>query len=892
MIYFCCSQNRRQLVSEHATLNGIDRVEVVDKEYDKAGFRHLRQKELRVFFIKAPQDPPVTVADAQIKAANRNSVRLTGGESVTGISVDTAAWQATEQYLRVDLSAYGDHSVYTLHLVEKTTGQNPPFDPMPGLDPRLSLVDFHFKIECPSDFDCAAECDCVPAASEAPELDYLSKDYASFRRLMLDRLSLITPDWKERNTADLGITLVELLAYAGDYVSYRQDAVATEAYQGTARQRTSLRRHARLLDYAMHEGCAARTWVRVCLTDLAPAGGVVLPQNAVLDKDSAALEAATCFAVRPSESAVLATSADALQAVIIAEQPVIFEPLHDAVLYEAHNGMKFHTWGDSECCLPAGAVKATLAGELPNLTPGMVLVLAEAKGPRTGHPEDADLSRRHAVRLVEVNGVTLKQWLDGASPGLRADPVTGEAVTDIVWDAADALPFPLCLSSVSEDNSLVSDVSVAWGNIILCDQGVSLPERESLGAVPEANPVLTPVASGCGHCDEAETPGAVVRFRPKLNNSGLTHAVPVPAPPEKSVEPKKTWLPPDLPASQALVHDTDASIRAALPAIYLRDGSRLWSPQHDLISSAATAADFVAEVGNDGRAVLRFGDDVNGMAPAEEAEIYARMRLGNGTAGNIGAEAINQVYAPLFLDPASGAPLLVNASDIIEKVTNPLPARGGTAAETMEEVRQYAPQAFRTQRRCVTPKDYADRAGQHTGVQRAAATLRWTGSWHTTFLTVDRKGGLTVDADFEQEIRDYLEPWRMAGHDLEIDAPRYVSLELLLMVCVQPGYFRSDVKRALLDVFSSRRRTDGTLGYFHADNFTFGDSVYLSSILAAAQSVNGVQHVEATALRRQGDTTTAVPVVLTTDRLEIPRLENNPSFPDHGIIGFDMKGGR
>jgi predicted phage baseplate assembly protein len=290
--------------------------------------------------------------------------------------------------------------------------------------------------------------------------------------------------------------------------------------------------------------------------------------------------------------------------------------------------------------------------------------------------------------------------------------------------------------------------------------------------------------------------------------------------------------------------------------------------------------------------VLRFGDDVNGMAPAEEAELYARMRLGNGTAGNIGAEAISQVYAPAFLDPSSGASLLVNTADIIEKVTNPLPALGGTAAETMEEVRQYAPQAFRTQRRCVTPEDYADRASQHTGVQRAAATLRWTGSWHTTFLTVDRKGGLPVDADFEEEIRDYLEPWRMAGHDLEIDAPRYVSLEVLLMVCVQPGYFRSDVKRALLDVFSSRRRTDGTAGYFHADRFTFGDSVYLSSILAAAQSVDGVQHVEVTALRRQGETTVAVPDVLTTDRLEIPRLENNPSFPDHGIIGFDMKGGR
>ena len=41
---------------------------------------------------------------------------------------------------------------------------------------------------------------------------------------------------------DRGFTLVELLAYAGDQLSYYQDAVATEAYLGTARRRVSARR--------------------------------------------------------------------------------------------------------------------------------------------------------------------------------------------------------------------------------------------------------------------------------------------------------------------------------------------------------------------------------------------------------------------------------------------------------------------------------------------------------------------------------------------------------------------------------------------------------------------------------------------------------------------------
>ena len=109
-----------------------------------------------------------------------------------------------------------------------------------------------------------------------PEINYLAKDYASFRRLLLDRMSVIMPSWQERNPADVEVALVELLAYVGDHLSYFQDAAATEAYLGTARQRISVRRHARLLDYFMHDGCNARTWV--CF-DYAGASDLTLPEG-------------------------------------------------------------------------------------------------------------------------------------------------------------------------------------------------------------------------------------------------------------------------------------------------------------------------------------------------------------------------------------------------------------------------------------------------------------------------------------------------------------------------------------------------------------------------------------------------------------------------------------
>ena len=41
----------------------------------------------------------------------------------------------------------------------------------------------------------------------------------------------------------------------------------------------------------------------------------------------------------------------------------------------------------------------------------------------------------------------------------------------------------------------------------------------------------------------------------------------------------------------------------------------------------------------------------------------------------------------------------------------------------------------------MTAADYAEVAERHGAVQRAAATFRWTGSWHTVFVTADRVGG-------------------------------------------------------------------------------------------------------------------------------------------------------
>ena len=190
------------------------------------------------------------------------------------------------QILLVQTDSSGDFSTYRLMIVDSAS--DPELAPRAEFDPLLAAVDFSFKVDCPSDFDCAKTPACPPAAPLPPvDIDYLSKDYQSFYQLLINRLATTMPQWQERNGADVGVTLVELFSYVGDQLSYYQDAVATEAYLGTARQRISVRRHARLLDYLMHDGVDARAFV--CLLPTPVADGATVPAGTAISERDAQL---------------------------------------------------------------------------------------------------------------------------------------------------------------------------------------------------------------------------------------------------------------------------------------------------------------------------------------------------------------------------------------------------------------------------------------------------------------------------------------------------------------------------------------------------------------------------------------------------------------------------
>jgi len=858
----CNSERRREAVRQQDELYGLDYLDV-----------DLDQRRLTVHFLgKAPQ------GEQEIQKQN---VVIEGGRRIRNIRVSSAVTHHSDDpefddTLEVVVERPGDFSTYTLRIVARDSEGHPQSHPL--FDPRYDTIDFNFKVECANDLDCATEPQCPPVERSQPEINYLAKDYESFRQLIFDRLALLMPDWRERHVPDIGVAIVELLAYTGDYLSYYQDAVATEAYLETARQRISVRRHARLVDYVLHEGSNARTWVTVTI------------EGSPMEFDPRDL----FFITRPKDapsSLKISLTPDDLRNLTSGGYE-IFEPVtHETIrLFQSHSEIHFYTWGDEECCLERGATSATLIGELVKdeqhgpppaypqygkpeeqsenqsqteeatatkklwLRPSDFLIFEEVIGPKTANRSDADPVHRHVVRLTRVEAST--------------DPLNGESIVEIEWAREDALPFPLCLSVLGPPPccEIIRNVSVVRGNVVLVDHGKTI--EEDLVPVP-----VDETVERC-ECEEMPSDTQLIAglYGPMLKQGPLTFAQP---------------LAPNTPAAQALIQD----IRKTLPQIRLTsdpapNGDASWQPRSDLLDSSQGDQHFVAEIDNNGRAHLRFGDDDLGRLPAPSMTFKARYRAGNGPAGNVGGGSIaHVVFRKQKVDGG------------IFEVRNPLAASGGAEPEPIAEAKLFAPHAFRQElQRAIIADDYRalverDFAGR---VQRAAATLRWNGGRYEALVAVDEFGKEEADPALLEAIKRRLRRYRRIGHDVVVKSARLVPLRIEMKVCVNSHYLSGHVKAELLELFSNRVLPDGRKGFFHADNLSFGEGIFLSSLVAKAQSVEGVENVEVTILERLG----AGPQheiddgVLPLGPLEVAQLDNDPSLPENGTLGLQMGGGR
>jgi hypothetical protein len=872
---------RRADVLAHPVLNGIGFVEVDPADHHR----------VRVHFLKPV--PP----DGYGIVAQPGLAEISGGVRTTGIQVVAAAVAAADT-LELTTDRVGDFSTYTLTLRH------------PDLDPPMSTVPLSFVANCPTDVDCKVDPACPPETFDEPLIDYLAKDYASFRRLLLDFAAARHPGFTDANAADLSLTLLETLAYTGDQLSYFQDAVATEAYLDTARLRRSVRRHARLVDYRVHDGRNAYGWLAVETTD----NGVIPAATPVLSR-----------VVRPLTTGAAAPGPLVAADLLAPGQPErfeanpalagvqVFETAHPLHCWSQNNEVQVHTWGNDDCVLAAGTREAWLfhvsangVAFRPHLAEGDLVIFEEVRGTDPGGrglPQDADTRRRVVVRiegipeetndglyarqlLADVDAVTglrqweLQRWQAGATlPLLR-----------VRWRRADALAFPLCLSRTTVDGRRLRSITIGRANVVAIDHGRTVQ-----------------------HAIEPLAPG----HRPvelRLDRGPLTHQAPA-ADPRFDADGRMVAPRTELGAAPG---DCGPAVSVLVTTI---GGADRYRPVPDLLDSTPFDRHLVAEPGaaltapgaqngsgpppsiDDGGvaagSLVRFGDGVYGADPAGSAgpvQFLATYRVGNGPDGNLGADTL--VHLALPDPPTAGIPTIVG-------VRNPLPTTGGLAPETLDAVRLAAPIAFTVdQQRAVTEADYAVAARLLDSVQDAVASFRWTGSWLTVFVGVDptdpvdvvdlADGRSQLASGFEQQVRAHLTRYRQTGYDLELRAPTYVPLDLALLVCVATGHFRGEVEAAVRRALGPGYAEDGTPAFFHPSRWTFGRPVRLSSLYAAVEAVAGVDSVVVTRFRRLGqpDNGELDTGVLTLGAWEIARCDNDPNFQEHGVLTLTSQGGK
>ncbi|MBK8460536.1 MAG: baseplate J/gp47 family protein [Micropruina sp.] len=666
-------------------------------------------------------------------------------------------------------------------------------------------------------------------------IDYLAKDFASFRTALLDYSAAAYPQWVERDEPDLGMMLVELISAAGDDLSYYQDRIAGEATLAQATQQVSALRHARLVDYEPAPACSAQALLQLDVAAPALPRGVTV-EAGLPDGGTLAFEAG---------GALLDPDTGGLVSGALPVDPRWNRLDHTSVPPAPR--LLPYWWDDGLTCLPRGATELWVrghgygfpVGDVREGTVGLALLID------TAAPTPADPPIREVVNLT------------GAVELL--DPLYNIAVTRLSWDSSQALAF---------DHA--QERTVLAGNLIPAVQGRRFTERfvvEPDPAGPEAPRAAVTRSGPDAGCTDAN-PRTLHTLRAGRLAWLATQAATLP----ELVLVELAETPGDLPRTwrwRRSLLDADLFEQAFTvdPVVY-RDLRR--QPQ---------GLPWFEYDGDDGDSV-RFGDGWFGELPPPGATFELTYRTTAGALGNVAADAITIVPDPL--------------AGVVLACTNPFPASGGADRETIEQIRANAPHAFRARQfRAVRAEDYTKTAEELPWVLDAGTRIRWTGSWLSVFTTAQPPTGEAPSPMQAGQLVELLDRRRLAGYEVHTRAPRYIGLDLIVTVCALPGALRGEVEAAVLAELGTGRLCDGRLGFFAPGGLRFGAPLERSELEAAIQRATGVDGVVKIRYRRRGHVPFYVPMpeVVSVGAHEILRVDNTPNRPDRGSVRVVVKGG-
>jgi len=793
------------------------------------------QLSLRVHFHRNPADLVPTFVTTPLTPAQISIVSTSGGEGVPVVRVTAIAVTliGTVQVLDLTVDQPGDFSRYRLHIEDDR------------LDYFFRSTEFTFKANCS---DALVDCKPVPEACPPADLvdfpvDYLARDFLSLRGALMDFAAQRYPQWRERIEADLGVMMLELFAALGDELSYTQDRMAREAFLETATQRRSLRRLARLVDYNIHDGRSGSTFL-----DVQVASGAGAPID---------LEAGfRVWGVGDDASTVTFEIGQGLG-----------DDLADGTysVRKQWNALQSHTFDPDAAELPAGATAIFVQNPGALVSPSDAWkhkwVLIHRDPPTPGEP-----ARRHLVFVTDV-----EELVDNL---VELPLVAPLPVLRLSWGPEHALPW--CLK--------VGTGTTVHGNLVPATAGERFTEFfEVHGGTPDVRQAIEREGAL-----QAETGERSVTFLHSLlasetGNLGRLGADLRATVPEVRVA-QITGSDPEVDLSDWSWRRTLLSSNRLDEHFTLDDGTwrRVIGFQRATVDKDFTHYDYASGDG----ATIRFGDGEFGRTPADGLSFRVDYRTGPGTASNVGAGAIQYLEHPI-----------THARDIpafefsqIASITNPLPVTDGVDPESLDDIRQLAPEEFRAiTHRAVKPEDYCEIARRLEWVQIAGVRQRWTGSWPTTFVTPDPVGAYAVTDAQHDELDGLMHCVRQAGREVFVRDPSFRAIDLELQICIKPGHIPSTVRDAVLH----RLRGDGVNpGYFGPDTFTFGaplQRLTLEAVIGAVPGVLAVKRVRigARAIHHMRD----MEALYVVPDNQILRLANDPRTPERGSIRIITEGG-
>ncbi|HMG90706.1 MAG TPA: hypothetical protein VK589_11625 [Chryseolinea sp.] len=800
-------------------VTGIDFI-AVDKD---------TQITIEVHFLLAPSSMASPLSNGltaeQIHIYNEDGV-------VPRKTVTNLAWLNGNDVMELTVASPGDFTLYKLFIDD------------PRVDSYYNNITFDFKAGCPS------ELDCKPGDHECPDeepvdfpVDYLARDFWSYRQALMEFASLRYPGWKDRLAADAGVMLAEMLSALGDEMAYYQDRIAREAYLESATQRRSIRRHARLVDYNIGNSMGGFAWIDV---------------QALPGKSGSVPAGSDVWAVSDNGSRIDFEFGNGLNEALDGKQYFINSNI---------NSLDCYRWDEDQLCLPVGSTELYVQGhhafDLTQNQPSRKWILLQTSPANPAQPV-----RKQIVRLTSLTDTT--------------DPVTVAQITRLQWDEENATAFEMDMTVLQVHCNLIPATAgrirsyyfITGADISELDEPrrsalelkASFENREIIQAIERrgANASIAylsslPVAEQqplvwLGASRENSAPE--VRINP-LTFNGIAWGDGLPW----SWKPSLVGVNSSTPQSEEFTLE-DGTWRRIVR--YQRDGEEII--HRDYASGAGST--------------IRFGDGEFGLIPAEKSVFLAYYRTGGGAICNVAQDAITEFDSSLV--------------NLVGTVTNPLNVIHGADPETYDEIRQSAPHAFKEiTYRAVRPEDYAAAAERLKWVQRAGAALRWTGSWLTVFVTPDPLRAVGLNDAWRIDLENQLNRYRQAGRETVVMDPHYADIDLEIDVCVSAGFFRGEVEARILKALLGRKGLIYKPGFFSADNFTFGTPLERSRIEAAVQNIVGVKAVEDISIRRRGvfDWKLFDEFYYDPGKDTIIRVENDLLHPERGTLKIDTHGG-